>query len=145
MSSVVNLDRRRRHVETIQDMVDEIHRQFGEVKDAEWKAESSRIYAGKLLLSLRERIEAGEDGEGVNWWEWYEAHFVRSRKDAEKVMRLARSEDPEAALEEYQEADREKHLEQSSAPLVERAMRLVRRMTTQERETFVKMMESEKW
>jgi hypothetical protein len=90
-------DRRRRKVSSLQEAIDEIHRQFGEALSNDRKAESCRLYAGKLLLALRQRIEAGEAGEGVNWWQWYESKFVRSRKDAEKVMRLASAEDFEAA------------------------------------------------
>jgi hypothetical protein len=60
---------------------------------------SARIQAGRVLLELRRRVEAGEAGPGVNWWEWFEARdFGRGRKDAEKLMRIAGSDDPEAAL-----------------------------------------------
>jgi hypothetical protein len=106
MSTVV--DMRRRKVSTLNEMVNEIHRQFAEAMRCDKKAYSSRIYAGQLLLELRARIEAGEAGDGVNWWDWYATKFVRSRKDAEKVMRLAREDDPEAAHEEEKAAQRQR-------------------------------------
>jgi hypothetical protein len=45
---------------------------------------------------LRTRVEA----EGGDWWKWQTGKFDRSRKDMEKLMRLASSEDPEAAVED---------------------------------------------
>jgi hypothetical protein len=93
---------------TIDQMITEIHRQFASAQDAEKKTYRSRIRAGELLNDLRSRIEAGEAGEGVKWWEWYESKFVRSRKDAEKVMALAWSDDPEAKHEEIKAKDRER-------------------------------------
>jgi hypothetical protein len=48
---------------------------------------------------MRERIEAGEAGKNVGWWDWYKDNIVRSRRDGEKVMALARNADPEAAAE----------------------------------------------
>jgi hypothetical protein len=62
---------------------------------SEGEAESHRLDAGRMLLVLRKRIE----GDGGQWWKWYHDHFTRSRKDAEKVMRLASATDPEAAAE----------------------------------------------
>ena len=50
-----------------------------------------RLAAGQQLLALRKRIEAGECGD-VGWWQWYEANVDRSRKDAEKLMRMAEDE-----------------------------------------------------
>ena len=66
------------------------------------------ISAGKQLVELKARIDGGEDGEGVNWWKWYAERFKnRTRRDAQKVMALARSDDPEAAAEEEREKNRE--------------------------------------
>jgi hypothetical protein len=105
MSVVV--DMRRRKADTLDEMVSEIHRQFDEAMRCEKKAYSARIYTGQLLLELRARIEAGEAGDNINWWEWHEAKFVRSRRDAEKVMALAKADDPEAAHEQEKAKARE--------------------------------------
>ena len=43
------------------------------------------------MNALRKRIEAGECGD-VGWWQWYAANVDRSRKDAEKLMRMAEDE-----------------------------------------------------
>lgn len=70
-----------------------------EINEIFEKPESTRLQGGKLLLALRNRIEAGEAGENVNWWRWYTiSGFYRTRKDAEKVMRMARADDPQAAV-----------------------------------------------
>jgi hypothetical protein len=54
-----------------------------------------RLDAGRLLLELRARVEA----EGGGWWKWQEGKFDRSRKDMEKLMRMASAEEPEAAVQ----------------------------------------------
>jgi hypothetical protein len=93
---------------TLDEAVREIHSEFAKVLDGDKKAYRARIAAGQLLIALRKRIEAGEAGAGVNWWEWYASKFVRSRKDGEKVMRLAAADDPEAAAEEERAETRER-------------------------------------
>jgi hypothetical protein len=37
----------------------------------------SEKIVGNLFAILRESIKAGEEGEGVSWWEWYATKFVR--------------------------------------------------------------------
>ena len=87
-------DMRRRKLNSLNDMVDEIHRQFAEASRADHRAERCRILAGKLLLKLRERVENGEAGN-IGWSQWYLQRFVRSPRDAEKLMELAHSLDPQ--------------------------------------------------
>jgi hypothetical protein len=87
--------------------IESIHKKFAAAIDSDNKARKYRIEAGKELLQLRARIEAGEAGVGVQWWQWYESKFVRSRRDAERVMALARDADPDAALERERERNRE--------------------------------------
>jgi hypothetical protein len=43
------------------------------------------------MNALRARIEAGECGD-VDWWEWFDANVRHSRKDAEKLMRIAEAD-----------------------------------------------------
>ena len=62
-----------------------------------WQGDECRLQAAKLLLQLRERIEAGEEGD-VAWWDWCEANIDRGRKDCEALLRLAKSPEPEQAL-----------------------------------------------
>jgi hypothetical protein len=59
----------------------------------EHEVHNHRLEAGTMLVSLRERVEA----EGLDWWSWAKGRFDRSRKDIEKVMRLASADDPVAA------------------------------------------------
>jgi hypothetical protein len=62
-----------------------------------------RLKAAKLLLELRERIEAGEEGEGVEWWPWCEQHIERGRKDCEALLRIASAPDSQRAYDEERE------------------------------------------
>jgi hypothetical protein len=79
-----------------------------DAKTLQGRANKHRVQAGQKLLELRQRIEAGEEGD-VAWWDWFETQdIVRSRKDAEKLMRIASAEDPEAALEDDNAKARER-------------------------------------
>jgi hypothetical protein len=71
-----------------------------DVTRAQSNLNKKRLVAGLRLRELRARIEAGEVGD-VSWWAFYDQHLaqVRSRTDAEKLMRMAGADDPEAALE----------------------------------------------
>jgi hypothetical protein len=93
---------------TIKDLAKEIDRLFSVVQDSERRAERARMQAGRLLLELRARIEAGEAG-AVTWWRWYCDHIAHSHRDAEKVMALARAQDPEAAYQEENRKRRERY------------------------------------
>jgi hypothetical protein len=60
---------------------------------------SARLEIGLMLVELRERIEAGEAGDR-DWWAWCRNHLAdRSRKDIERLLAIASSDDPAAALE----------------------------------------------
>ena len=89
------------HQESLKQVVARIEASFVKIKTYGEKADQYRISAGKQLVELQARIEAGEAGKGVKWWVWYAANFKnRSRRDAQRVMALARSDDPGAAAEE---------------------------------------------
>jgi hypothetical protein len=93
---------------TLDEAVRAITEKFDEVANLDKRATSARVAAGKMLIELRARIEGGEAGEGVSWWEWCEANIQRSRKDCEKLMRMASSDDPEAAIEDERAQARER-------------------------------------
>ena len=87
------------HQETLDQTVKRTEASFAKVETYSKKVGDHRITAGKLLVELQARIEAGEAGDGVKWWHWYAEHFKnRTRRDATKVMALARSGDPERRL-----------------------------------------------
>jgi hypothetical protein len=65
--------------------VNAIHRKFDEAIQADIRAHKARVSAGQMLNSLQAKIGAG-------WWPWYEARFVRSKRDAMKVMKIANDE-----------------------------------------------------
>jgi hypothetical protein len=131
---------------TIDVLVKEIRTHLYDAKGAESKYQKHRLTAGQKLLELRARIEAGEAGDGVSWWEWFaSADISRSRKDAEKLMRMARSDDPEAAHEAEKTETRERmktsrgaHVRSSEDEydIVSHAMNLVAKMSEEEREEF---------
>lgn len=149
---------------TLDESVRAIHGKFAEALTSEGKAYNARLAAGQMLLVLRKRIEDGEAGAGVEWWPWYESKFVRSRRDAERVMALARDEDPDAAVEEEKaearesmrrsratnvcrsENDEEQPEVASQDDIVDHAFRLVLRMNADEQRRFVaKIKEHFKW
>jgi hypothetical protein len=109
---------------SIEDALRAIHAKFAEAERHDSKANDARLAAGRMLIALRKRIESGEVGE-VGWWNWYESNFTRSRKDAEKVMRLASAEDPEAAVEAERAATR-KRMQVRRAPARAEMERTVR-------------------
>ena len=95
------------HQESLDQAIKRIETSFAKIQSYGKKVDDFRSSAGKQLVELKARIEAGEDGEGVNWWKWYAEHFKnRTRRDAQKVMALARSDDPDAAAEEEREKNR---------------------------------------
>lgn len=68
------------------------------------KAHHYRLDAGRMFVALRERIERS----GKNFWEWRKQHFAdRSRRDIEKLIAMAKSEDPEEAAFAARERDRQ--------------------------------------
>ena len=72
---------------SLTDAVTEINIEFDAADKADRKFDRHRIEAGHKLLMLRKRIEAGEAGKDVEWWAWYrQQHFIKKRRDAEKVM-----------------------------------------------------------
>jgi hypothetical protein len=95
------------HQETLAQVVKRIEVSFDKIKQYSEKTDQFRISAGKQFIELKVRIEAGEAGKGVKWWAWYAANFKnRSRRDAQRVMALARSDDPGAAAEEERAKNR---------------------------------------
>jgi hypothetical protein len=81
---------------SLDDAVFRVHRKWDRAFDAYVKFTAARLECGTELLALRARIEAGEAGE-VRWWNWYKQKFTRSRADAEKIMAIASSMNPELA------------------------------------------------
>ena len=96
------------HQETLKQVVARIEASFVKIESYGKKVDNFRISAGKQLVELQARIEAGEAGKGVKWWSWYAENFKsRTKRDAQKVMALAKADDPEAAAEEERTKARE--------------------------------------
>ena len=71
------------------------------------KADSSanyhRVMAGRELIAIRPKIEE----IGLGWEAWCRENITRSMRDIRRVMKIAASPDPEAALEEERTQARE--------------------------------------
>ena len=86
-------------------IVAEINKDIRELDSAEVRLDNLRLCVAQNLLRLRQRVSA----EGKDWWEWFATSGIeRSRKDCEKLMRIAGAEDSEAALEVERDRDRER-------------------------------------
>ena len=70
------------------------------------KSEDYRITAGKKLVEAQERVQRGEAG-AVTWTAWVRINIHRSMRDVQKCMALARSDDPQAALQRERATRRE--------------------------------------
>jgi hypothetical protein len=114
-------------------------------------SERSRLKAGRVLLEMRRRVEAGEDGE-ISWWDWYAKNLgpsQRSRKDAQKLLRIAEANDPEAAEDdarkrnaEHQAKHRAKVGAYVSAEQLERETRVKAYIERQEQERVKKELQN---
>jgi hypothetical protein len=96
MSNVVALKTKN----MIDKMVDQVHREFAAAVADTKRADRARIRAGKLLIELRQRIEAGEAGQGIKWGKWCGENIARSKRDINRCIKLAQAKDPEAAHDE---------------------------------------------
>jgi len=82
---------------TMRHLVLDIRKHFAHAVEAYGKFNAARIKLGQDLLEARVRVEAGEEGSGIAWWQWFEKNFPQSRSTAEKAMQIAAAENPQAA------------------------------------------------
>jgi hypothetical protein len=95
------------HQESLRQVVARIEASFVKIQSYGEKVDQFRISAGKQLVELQARIEASEAGKSVKWWTWYAENFKnRTRRDAQRVMALARADNPEEAAEEERAKNR---------------------------------------
>ncbi len=95
----------------IETLVLEIRAHVHDAGRAETTCAKHQLQAGWRLLALRERVEAGEAGQ-LSWWEYFDTQFtghIKSRKYAEKLMKWAKSDDPEGAREAELASNRERN------------------------------------
>src|SRR5271169_6514679 len=71
------------------------------------RADNQRITAGQLLIEARERVGAGEAGN-MEWPAWCSANIDRSYRNVQRLIAVAKADDPQAALEENRAAARER-------------------------------------
>lgn len=133
----------------VEKLVLEIRGHVHDAGRAETTCAKHQLQAGLRLIELRACVER----DGGDWWAFFDEKFtgyIKSRSYAEKLMRWARADDPEAAREADKTKQREamqkirervtphvRHAEnQEVIDLVTRALRLVDRMSADERETF---------
>lgn len=139
----------------LEKLVLEIRAHVHDAGRAETTCAKHQLQAGTRLLALRGRVEAGEAGE-ISWWEYFDTQFtghIKSRKYAEKLMKWARSDDPEGAMqadkEQVNAANRERRQREIGVcansnqesqseeyDIVEHALRLVAKMNEGELGNF---------
>jgi hypothetical protein len=132
------------------DLVEAINLKLNLAVFADNEGHHHRLDAGRLLLELRTRVEA----EGGDWWKWQIGKFDRSRKDMEKLMRLASAEEPDAAVQAEREGTRARmrrlrgngaHV-RSKPDDVDHILYAVRALTDDQRaELFTKLKEFWSW
>jgi hypothetical protein len=70
-------------------LLNEFHRLYALAQEREHQAYRYRVKAGHGLIVLQEHIEA----QGEDWWSWYKRYSVRSRQQAEHLMKMARDDE----------------------------------------------------
>jgi hypothetical protein len=80
-----------------------VDRAAGEVR-------THRIKAGELLIEASKHVPAGE------WGRWCNANVKRSERDIRKVMKIAGTADPEAALREERKRNADGRTKQTEEP-----------------------------
>lgn len=139
----------------LEKLVLEIRAHVHDAGRAETTCAKHQLQAGLRLIELRARVEQ----DGGNWWAFFDDKFtgyIKSRSYAEKLMRWARADDPDGAIDAENSKARERmrrlravdsaerSAEQSNQSLSNRveydivahALRLVERMSEEERERF---------
>ena len=71
------------------------------------RADNQRITAGQLLIEARERVTAGEAGN-MGWQTWCLANIDRSYRNVQRLITVAKADDPQAALEKDRATARER-------------------------------------
>jgi hypothetical protein len=79
------------------------------IERAQSKVKSLWLETGRLLLQLKQCVDAGEVGELAIWWEWYADNFPkgRSQSDAQRLIAMASAPDPETAEQEARAKNRQ--------------------------------------
>lgn len=134
----------------IEKLVLEIRAHVHDAGRAENTCAKHQLQAGLRLIQLRAAVER----DGGDWWAFFDDKFtgyIKSRKYAEKLMRWARADDPQAAMDADNAKSRELMQElrerrgtnvssnvdqHNQDDLVGKALRIVARMSTDEREDF---------
>jgi hypothetical protein len=66
------------------------------------KADDMRLSAALLLMEAQGRVRDGEAGE-ITWERWCKANVQRGMRDIRRLLRIAKSSDPDAAFREERE------------------------------------------
>jgi hypothetical protein len=117
-----------------QDIVRAINISLQLAVNANNAAHHHRLDAARMLLELRCDCEA----RGINWWKWQKGQFNRSRKDIERLLRMASAPDPVAAIER-ERAERNARRAKSNGAArrsnqsVEHILQLIDALTDQQR------------
>lgn len=88
--------------------VAEINARLEKVSQYEGKANEMRISAGQILLEAKtEVLRRKADGTEITWKGWVEGNIKRSYRDVNRCIKLITSGDPEGALDEERQKNKE--------------------------------------
>ena len=79
------------------------------------RADNQRITAGQLLIEAHERVTAGEAGN-MRWQAWCLANIDRSYRNVQRLITVAKADDPQAALAKDRAAARARMQRLRQAP-----------------------------
>jgi hypothetical protein len=85
---------------SLDEHVHAVMKRWGALDRSVQKFTDARLSLALELLALKRRIENGEVGDlaAVDWWGWFAENCRRSRSEAEKMLAIAASSDPPAAI-----------------------------------------------
>jgi Protein of unknown function (DUF3102) len=92
---------RQRSPDSLESRAASINRHIDLFLRADASAQSNRIAAGQELIAAKEMVEHGK------WEAWCAANIKRSQRDIQRLMKIAGSDDPIAALEQERDRARE--------------------------------------
>ena len=136
---------RQRAPDSLESRAASINRHIDLFLRAEVSSNSHRIQAGQELIAARAMVEPG------NWLSWCSANIKRSARDIQRLMKIAGSDDPEAALAEERETAREAMAEHRATNVsrmddgdpVERVFRSFLRLSEDQRAELLSRIEEE--
>ena len=74
---------------------------IAEICEGAKKGDEDLLARAKLVVELRERVEAGEAGNGLKWHQWAREKFGKKATWLNELHAIGNAKDPKAALAHY--------------------------------------------